>query len=221
MVSRSPTGTAWVVTNALSTASRRLDVDVETVKVQEVLGWAEGRFEVGETVAVANRGPAIDQVFYAEAQPVVRSARCREEEVAVTGSVTLEILYRPEGEETVRLLKWEDALRFEQVLDLAGAKPGSQPIVDVRVTDLYTRPVVGGTGLEVQVHLALEVKVVHSRSINLRIHRCRQRGRLSPVVARRYVWSSASKPICYVDSKFTIEVPNQTTGQPDYFPGKG
>ena len=200
---------AWVVTNALSTASRRLDVDVETVKVQEVLGWAEGRFEVGETVAVANRGPAIDQVFYAEAQPVVRSARCREEEVAVTGSVTLEILYRPEGEETVRLLKWEDALRFEQVLDLAGAKPGSQPIVDVRVTDLYTRPVVGGTGLEVQVHLALEVKVVHSRSINLVESIAADRE--GPAIACRREEIRLEQRIGranrYVDSKFTIEVP--------------
>ncbi len=200
---------AWVVTSALSTTSRTLDVDAETMKIEEVLGSDVGQFEVGGTIALSSSGPAIEQVLYVSAEPQIASARCQADSVSVSGFVSCQILYRPEGMQTIAALQWSDAIDFEQLIELDGAVSGANAIVDLELIEFSARPVVGGTGLEVHGTVRAKAKAVQVRSLSLvesitgdksgpEIACRREEVRLEQRIGQ------SSK---HLNSKFTVEVP--------------
>lgn len=157
----------WVVVNALSTTSRTLDVDAESVRIEEVLGSVTEEFEISGTIALAGAGPAIEQLLYVTAEPVVTAARCHSDRLSVSGHISCQILYRPEGQQTVEALHWQEAISFEQLLNLPGALPGANPALDLRMVDLNARPVVGGTGLELHGTVQAKAKAVEVRTLSL------------------------------------------------------
>lgn len=199
----------WVVTDALSTTSRKLTVEAETIRVEEVLNSIDDEFAVAGTVALQTGAPFIEELFYASSSAVVTSARYQYDKLIVEGVLSCDILYKPEGAETVLARSWPDGIRFEQVLDAEGAVPGLHPYVSLSVKELKARPVVGGSGLELHGVIGIKAKALEQRSV--------------PVVSSITGDKNGAEIVCRkeevrlekrvgtgartVPSKFTIEMP--------------
>lgn len=199
----------WVVVDALSTASKKLAVESETVRIEEVLSSVTDEFVVSGTVALPAGAPFIEELFYAGGNVVVTSARYQYDKLIVDGVLALEILYRPEGEQTVLARNWPDAIRFEQVVDVEGAVPGLHPQVVLSVKELTAQPVIGGSGLDLNGVIEIKAKAVEPRSIPVVLDIAGDKNGVEIACRKEEIRleKRVNNGVRTVQSKFTIEMP--------------
>ncbi len=144
-----------------------INLQERLLRTLEVIGETSAQTSVEGTLELPGNKPAIDRIIDYLAEPEVTEVAVEQDRVVINGVVSFSALYVAAGQNhslvPVSHAKWESGLRFNLMIDLAGAEPGMDAKASVEVEDVAWK-LEGESKIEWEVALKANLRVTRIRS---------------------------------------------------------